>query len=287
MRRSLLFLPGNSPSMIMNGTVLPSDSIILDLEDAVAIEQKDAARDLIQQALQFLTFPNKEIIIRINALDSEFWQEDLEKIVPHQPDVIMLPKSQTVAQIEQIDAALTKIEREHQIEVGSTKVLPLIETALGVENAFFLGKSSVRIVGLFLGAEDLTADLQCERTKKGDEIFYARARLINAARACGIEVYDTPFTDVQDHAGLREDALFAKRLGFSGKAAISPHHIQQINQIFSPSEAEIEYAKEVLAVIEQAQKEGKGAVSLHGKMIDKPIVLRAQRTLAMAEQIDR
>lgn len=287
MRRSLLFLPGNSPSMIINGTVLPSDSIILDLEDAVAIDQKDAARELIRNALAKLDFRKKEIIIRINSLDSTFWQEDLEKIVPQKPNVIMLPKSQTAEQIKMLEEKLEQIETSHQIDVGSTKILPLIETALGVENAFQIAQSSARVIGLFLGAEDLTADLQCERTKQGNEILYARTRLVNAARAAGIEVYDTPFTDVQDSEGLEVDALFAKQLGFSGKSSISPHHIVQINSIFSPSDEEIEYAKQVLDVIEQGKKQGKGAVSFRGKMIDKPIVMRAERTIEIAKQLGK
>ena len=164
-------------------------------------------------------------------------------------------------------------------------LLALIETALGVENAFQIASCCSRVVGLFLGAEDLTADLRCKRTKQGLEIQYARARLVMAARAAGVEVYDTPFTDVNDDQGILEDALTAKGFGFSGKASISPRHIVTINQVFSPSQEEIEYAYEVLDAIEEAQRQGKGAIALRGKMIDAPIVARAKRTIEMAEAL--
>ena len=163
--------------------------------------------------------------------------------------------------------------------------MPLIETALGVENAFQIASCCDRIHALFLGAEDLTADLRCKRTKQGREIEYARTRLVVAARAAGVEVYDTPFTDVNDDAGIWEDAALAKALGFTGKASISPRHVEAINQTFSPTLAEIDYAYEVLEAIDLAKKQGKGAVALRGKMIDAPIVMRAQQTIAMAEQL--
>ena len=161
----------------------------------------------------------------------------------------------------------------------------MIETALGVENAFFAASASPRVAGLFLGAEDLTADLRCRRTKAGREIAYARGRLVVAARAAGVEVYDTPFTDVNDDEGLEADALLAKSLGFSGKAAISPRHVGTINRVFSPTAEEIGYAREVLAAIRQAEAQGKGAVALRGKMIDAPIVARARQTIEAAERL--
>ena len=154
-----------------------------------------------------------------------------------------------------------------------------------LENAFAIASATKRVKALFLGAEDLTADLQCKRTKEGREIEYARTRLVVAARAAGVDVYDTPFTDVNDDEGIRVDAALAKALGFTGKASISPRHVEAINQTFSPTMAEIDYAYEVLEAIDLAKKQGKGAVALRGKMIDAPIVMRAQQTIAMAEQL--
>jgi len=160
--------------------------------------------------------------------------------------------------------------------------MPLIETAAGVECAYEIAKCTPRVKALFLGAEDLTADLRCKRTREGREIEYARTRLVVAARAAGVDVYDTPFTDVNDDVGIAEDAELAKSLGFTGKASISPRHVDVINNVFSPSLDEIEYAYEVIDAIKRAKAEGKGAISLRGKMIDAPIVARAERTIAMA-----
>jgi citrate lyase subunit beta/citryl-CoA lyase len=156
---------------------------------------------------------------------------------------------------------------------------------MGVENAFAIASATSRVKALFLGAEDLTADLQCKRTKEGREIEYARTRLVMAARAAGVDVYDTPFTDVNDDEGIEVDANLAKSLGFSGKASISPRHVDVINRVFSPTLAEIDYAYEVMEAIALAKKQGKGAIALRGKMIDAPIVMRAQRTIAMAQAL--
>ena len=168
---------------------------------------------------------------------------------------------------------------------GTVRMIPLIETALGVENAFNIATASPRVAALFLGGEDLTADLRCKRTKQGNEINYARTRLVCAARAAGIDVYDTPFTDVNDDEGIIADAEYAKSLGFSGKAAIAPRHVRAINEVFSPSLKDIQYAKDVFEAIRIGKEQGKGAVSLRGKMIDKPIVERARQTLEMARQL--
>ena len=159
------------------------------------------------------------------------------------------------------------------------KLIPLIETALGVENAYAIASADPRVAAIFLGGEDLTADLQCKRTKEGREIFYARSRMVNAARAASVEVYDTPFTDVNDPEGLRADAQLAKSLGFTGKASISPRHVDAINEVFTPTQAEIDYAHEVMDTIAEAKRQGKGVVSLRGKMIDAPIVARARQVL--------
>jgi len=164
-------------------------------------------------------------------------------------------------------------------------MIPLIETALGVENAYEIASADPRVTAIFLGGEDFTADLRCKRTKGGNEIFYARSRMVVAARAAGVDVYDTPWTDVEDYEGLVEDAKFAKSLGFTGKSSISPRHIPFINEVFSPTEEEIQYAKDVFECIEKAKAEGKGVVSLRGKMIDAPIVARARQVLEAAEAI--
>ena len=285
MRRSMLFLPGNAPKMIINGNYLGSDAVIFDLEDAVAPDQKDAARLLVKNVLGALEFDRVETIVRINSIDTPYWQKDLEAIVPCRPNIIMLPKTGTARDVEVVDDYLAALEEKLGMEVGTVRLMPLIETALGIENAYFIASARKRVVALFLGAEDLTADLRCKRTKEGREIDYARSRMVNAARAAGVDVYDTPFTDVNDDEGIVADATYAKSLGFTGKASISPRHITAINTVFSPTKADIAYAYEVMDAIAEAKAQGKGAIALRGKMIDAPIVARAQQTIAAANAL--
>ena len=226
-----------------------------------------------------------EIIVRVNAADTPLFAQDLKTIVPQRPDYIMLPKTASRQTVRDCDAAIGEIERCCGMEPGTISLIALIETALGVENAFEIAAASPRVRALFLGAEDLSADLHCSRTKEGLEILYARTRLVTAAHAAGVGVYDTPFTDVNDDEGIEADSRLARSLGFTGKAAISPRHLDAINRCFSPSQAETDYAREVLAAIEDAKRCGKGAVALRGKMIDAPIAARARQTLAAAEEI--
>ena len=284
MRRSMLFIPGNTPNLVVNSPYLGADAIIFDLEDAVSPGEKDAARILVRNTLRYLDLGGRETIVRINAIDTDYWQKDVEEMVAQGPDLLMLPKSSRPEDVRTVDEAVTRAEERvgarHRI-----RLMPLIETALGVENAYAIATASPRVAALFLGAEDLTADLRCQRTKEGREIEYARTRLVTAARAADIDVYDTPFTDVNDDEGAWRDAETARALGFTGKASISPRHIQAINTVFSPSQAEVDYAYEVMEAIRMAKEQGRGAIALRGKMIDAPIVARARRTLEMAREI--
>ena len=284
MRRSMLFLPGNSPNILLNADFLGSDSIILDLEDAVAPTEKDAARILVRNAITSLGY-TREVIVRINPVESPYWRKDLRAIIPVKPDMIMPTKVGCAADVKIVADFITQLEKEFGMEEGGVKMIPLIETALGVENAYEIASADSRVTAIFLGGEDFTADMRCKRTKEGTEIFYARSRMVLAARAAGVDVYDTPWTDVEDYDGLIEDAKFAKSLGFTGKSSISPRHIPFINEVFSPTEEEIQYARDVFACIEKAKAEGKGVVSLRGKMIDAPIVARARQVLEAAEAI--
>lgn len=285
MRRTMLFLPGNNPNMLVNGGILGSDSIIFDLEDAVAPDQKDAARDLVCNALASMDFGSCEIIVRINALDTPYWVDDLEAVLPLRPAMIMPTKVSGADYVHELDRKMTEIEERNKLPVGGIRLIPLLETARGIENAYEIALASKRMEALYLGAEDLTADLRCARTKEGGEIAYARGRLVCAARAAGIEAYDTPFTDVEDLEGLERDARLAKSLGYTGKAVISPRHVDIVNEVFSPSEKEIRYAQDVFRAIEEAKRQGKGAISLRGKMIDAPIVMRARLVLEAARAI--
>lgn len=285
MIRSLLFIPGNNPGMLLNADVHGADAIILDLEDAVSPDQKDAARILVRNAVRALEYQT-QLVIRINPPGTDYYEADLKAVVPLRPDFIMPTKVDCEDYIKDLDRRLTLLERENGLEEGKIRIIPLIETAEGIENAFRIAKACSRVFGLFLGAEDYSADLRAHRSKEGEEILYARGRILNAARAAAIEAFDTPFTDVNDEDGLEKDAFFAREMGFTGKAAISPRHVYAINSAFSPTKAEIEYAKEVLMAIEEGIRLGKGAVSLRGKMIDKPIVDRAKRVMETAKLLN-
>ncbi len=285
MRRSMLFLPGNTPRMLINGAFLGADAIIFDLEDAVAPAEKDAARILVRNTMRYMDLGGCEVIVRINSIDTAFWKADLDQILPEKPGLILLPKTGSAADVLEADAYITELEDKLGFARNTVRLMPLIETALGVENAYAIASASPRVAALFLGAEDLTADLRCQRTKAGREIEYARTRLVTAARAAGVDVYDTPFTDVNDDEGIEVDAALAKALGFTGKASISPRHVEAINRVFSPTQKEIDYAYEVMEAIRVAKEQGKGAIALYGKMIDAPIVARAEQTIAAAKEM--
>ena len=281
----MLFVPGNNPGMLLNADIYGADALILDLEDAVAPGEKDAARILVRGALTAYDYAGCEIIIRINPLGSGYTEEDIRAVVPLKPAMLMPTKVSSAKDIEIISAMMAEAERDHGMPEGTVGLLPLIETAIGVENAYGIATADPRVKAIFLGAEDLSSDLQAVRSKENIEIIYARGRMVMAARAAGVDVYDTPFTDTNDEEGLRLDAEHARALGFTGKAVISPRHVEAVNAAFTPTESEITYAREVLDVIEDGKKRGLGAVSLRGKMIDKPIVDRAERILAVARAL--
>ena len=285
MKRSMLFIPGNTPNLLINGDRLGADMVIFDLEDAVSPDEKDSARILVRNTLRYMGFKGLKTIVRINSVDTVYWRKDLDEIMKYGPDMVMLPKSGTADDVREADAYMSKLEAELGLAENSVRLMPLIETALGVENAFAIATAAKRVCAIFLGAEDLTADLRCKRTKEGREIEYARTRLVAAARAAGVDVYDTPFTDVNDDEGMRKDAEVAKALGFTGKASISPRHVDIINEVFSPSEKDVSYAYEVMDAIRTAKAQGRGAIALHGKMIDAPIVERARQTIEAAEEL--
>ncbi len=275
--KSFLFIPGNNPKMLSQMDFLGADSILIDLEDAVAASEKDAARILVRNAIKYV--PHSTCVgVRINSLDTPFWKKDLEEILPLGVDYIVLPKVSCAEDIKKLHAVMGSVISETKLP----KVIALIETALGVENAYSIAASDPLLEALFLGAEDLTADLCAKRTDGGAEILYSRGRLVCAARACGKEVYDTPYTDIADTAGLRSDAETAKHMGFTGKACINPAQIDIVNAVFAPTPEETEYALKVIRADKEGRKKGLGAVSLDGKMIDAPIVARARYTLRLA-----
>lgn len=280
MRRSLLFIPGNNPSMIQNCDVFESDTVIFDLEDSVAVEQKDAARNLVGSYLNSFKPNVKEVMIRINGMDTVHYTSDVEAAVKSGADSIMLPKASS-AGLKDLDELLTQLEKKHKTK--KIRVVPIIELASSLVEAYEIAKSP-RVDGVLLGAEDFTRDMEVQRTSGGEEIFYARSKIAVSCRAAGVEAIDTPFTSTADDEGLKADCRKAKSLGMNAKACIHPNQVNIVNRGFAPSPSEIEFAQRVLLAVEDAANEGKGAFSLDGKMIDKPILERAKTTLRKAKE---
>lgn len=271
--KTLLFIPGNNPGMLQNSDILGADALLIDLEDAVAINEKDAARILVGEYINSFE-TSADIFIRINPLDTPFFYKDLEAIKNLDIMGILLPKA-SVESMEALDNFIT----ENNLDF---KVIGLIETALGLEMSLQILSKSKKIIGVLLGAEDLTLDLGAKRTKQSDEIAYARARIIAVSKALQIEAIDTPFTDTDDIEGLKIDTLNAKDLGMSGKALISPRHVDIVNEIFTPTKNEVNYAIRIIEGVKVANEKGLGAFSLDGKMVDAPIIKRALNLLKMS-----
>lgn len=284
LRRSMLFMPGNNPGMLQTAQVFGADSIILDLEDAVSLGEKDAARILIKGALEVFDYKGTEVVIRINPFSTPYALEDIDVMARLKPDAILLPKA-VPEDMKKLDEMLTKIESEENFENGSIKIHALVETTYGVETVFETIRSSDRIESVCLGGEDLAADLGVARTSNSEELFYARTKIVNACKAMKIDVIDTPFTDTSDEEGLLKDTEFAKKLGFSGKLSINPRQIESIHKVYSPTNKEIMWADRVMFAKDEAEKEGLGVFSLDGKMIDLPIINRAMNTLSTAKII--
>ncbi|MDO4543683.1 MAG: citrate (pro-3S)-lyase subunit beta [Clostridia bacterium] len=285
LRRSMLFVPGNNPGMIRDAHIYGSDSIMFDLEDSVAMAEKDAARFLVYNALTHLRYGKKELVVRINDLSSGLGIEDLEAIVRARPNVIRLPKTETAQDIIDCEAEIERIEREAGIPVGSTGMMAAIESAKGVLNAYDIARSSKRLIGIALGAEDYVTDLKTTRSD-GTELFFARNMILNAARAAGIDAIDTVYSDVNNEEGFLKEVELIKKLGFDGKSVINPRQIPPLHKAFMPSEKDLIKARAIMNAIAQANARGSGVASLNGKMIDRPVVIRAERLLELAETAD-
>ncbi|MFL0266514.1 HpcH/HpaI aldolase/citrate lyase family protein [Candidatus Clostridium radicumherbarum] len=284
LRRTMLFMPGNNPGMLQNAAILGADSIILDLEDAVSIPEKDSARILVREAIKNVDYSKVEVVVRVNPLDNEFGAVDIDTIARVKPETIMVPKADE-EEIKLVHEMLNKIEMEEGFEEGSIKLIPLVETAFGLENVYNIIKASKRVTAILLGGEDLTADLGIKRTKEGEEIFYARNKVATACKALKVDAIDTPFTDTNDYEGLEKDTAKAKSLGMTGKASINPRQIDTIHAVFAPTEMEIKHALRILDAMEEAKKEGKGVFSVDGKMVDAPVINRAVTTVELAKRL--
>ncbi len=283
LRRSMMFVPGNNPGMIINAPVFRPDSIILDLEDAVSVNQKDAARDLVVQALKTVDFGGSETVVRINGRHTSFVEDDIYALVPAKPGVLRLAMTELPEDIAWADELITSLEARHGIEPGSVKLMAAIETAKGVINAKEISTASKRLVAMSFGAEDFTNSIHSERTQDGYELLTARASIVLAARAAGIDPIDTVYSKVEDDEGFIADARRAKQMGFAGKSCIHPRQVRLVHEVFRPTANEIQKAQAVMAAIKEAERRGSGVISVDGRMVDWPIMQKAQRVLQLAE----
>lgn len=285
LRRSRLYVPGNNPSMLVNAGVYGADVLTFDLEDSVSPGEKLAARLLVGELLKEKTvdFGRSEVTVRINPLSTPYGKKDLLEIVCERLEGIYLPKTESEEDVIKLDELLTRLEEEKGLEVGRIKIFAIIETARGVLNAYQIASASKRLEAITIGGEDLTADLGGERTPDGMTLFTARQMILLAARAAGVQALDTVYSDIKDSDGLYQEAVTVRKMGYDGKAAIHPSQIEVIHRAFTPTEEEIEYARRVIEALETAKKEGSGVAALGSKMIDRPIVKRAERILERAK----
>lgn len=282
LRRTMMFVPGANAAMLRDAPLFGADSVMFDLEDAVSLKEKDSARTLVHFALKTFDYSAVETVVRINGLDS-CGALDIEAVVLAGVNVIRLPKTETAQDIIDVDAVIERVERENGIEVGRTKMMAAIESAEGVLNAREIAKASTRLIGIALGAEDYVTNMKTRRYPDGQELFFARSMILHAARAAGIAALDTVYSDVNNPEGFQNEVRHIKQLGFDGKSVINPRQIPLVNEIYAPTEKEIQNAKEVIWAIREAEAKGSGVISLNGKMIDKPIVERAERVIALAK----
>ncbi|MBZ6014528.1 citrate (pro-3S)-lyase subunit beta [Leuconostoc gelidum subsp. gelidum] len=283
LRRTMMFVPGNNPAMVKDAGIFGADSIMFDLEDAVSLSEKDAARYLVYEALQTVDYGRSELVVRINGLDTPFYRNDIKAMVKAGIDVIRLPKVETADMIRDLEGLVAEAEIEFGREIGTTHLMAAIESARGVVNANEIARSSERMIGIALSAEDYTTDMKTHRYPDGQELLYARNVILHAARAAGIAAFDTVFTDLNDEAGFKRETELIHQLGFDGKSLINPRQIDMVNQVYQPLKKEIVTAQNVIAAIENAKQKGSGVISMNGQMVDRPVVLRAERVMRLAK----
>lgn len=282
LRRSRLYLPGSEPKFFINAALHAPDAVILDLEDSVHAAEKDTARVLVRNALRAVSFGAAEHMVRINQLPMGL--ADLDEVIPEAPDMVLIPKVERAEQVVEVDRKISEIAKREKLD-RAIWLMPILESALGIENAFAIAGASERVAALTIGLEDYTADLGVAKTSEGAESLYARQRLVNAARAAGLQAIDSVYGDIGDLDGLRRWAERSRAMGFEGMGCVHPRQIPVIHEAFAPSAAEIEKALKIVAAYEDAQQRGLGVVSLGSKMIDAPVVHRALKLVHQAQQM--
>lgn len=276
-----MFVPGNNPAMMQDAYIYGPDSIMLDLEDSVSMAEKDTARLLVHNALKSIDYGKTEMVVRINPLNTPYGKKDIEAVVKAGVHVIRMPKTETAEEVVEVEREIERVEKELGC-VGRTQIMAAIESALGVVNAYAIATASPRMMGIALGAEDYCANLKTQRSKDGAELQLARETIVVAARAAGIDALDTVYSNLNDMETFRKEVEYIKTLGFDGKSIINPRQIEIVNEVFTPTQKDIDKARTIIAAIKEAEKKGSGVIAVNGKMIDKPVVIRAQRTIELA-----
>lgn len=276
-----MFVPGNNPGMMQDAFIYGPDSIMLDLEDSVTMAEKDAARLLVHNALKTIDYGNTEMVVRINPLNTAYGKKDVEAVVKAGVHVIRMPKTETAEEVREVEREIERVEKEIGC-LGRTKIMAAIESTLGIVNAYEIALASERMMGIALGAEDYCANLKTQRSPEGTELLFARQQIVVAARAAGIDALDTVYSNLNDMETFRKEVELIKQLGFDGKSIINPRQIEIVNEVFAPTEKAIEKAKTIIAAIKEAEKRGSGVIAVNGKMVDRPVVIRAQRTIDLA-----
>ena len=281
-----MFVPGNNPAMMQDAFIYSPDSIMLDLEDSVTMSEKDAARLLVYNALKTIDYGQTEMVVRINPLNTPYGKKDVEAMVKAGVQVIRMPKTETADEVREVEAEILKWEEELGC-VGRTKIMAAIESALGIVNAYPIAVASKRMMGIALGAEDYCANLKTQRTSGdnpnfGLELLLARQTIVVAARAAGIDALDTVYSNLDDMETFRHEVELIKTLGFDGKSIINPRQIEIVNEVFAPKQKDIEKALKIIAAIKEAEQKGSGVIAVNGKMVDRPVVIRAERTINLA-----
>lgn len=282
-RRTMLYIPGNNPAMLQQGGVYGSDSLLLDLEDAVALNQKDAARILVRNTLRSVNFYDAEVCVRVNHISTPFGKADLEEIVPLQPDAIRFPKTESKEELLEVIQMVEDIETKHGLSHDKMKIHAMIETAKGVENVYEIAGASPRVDAITIGGQDLTADMNIVASKDGIGVDYARKRIVMAAKAYKIDAIDTVFADVNDEEGLRRDVEYIKKVGFAGKAVINPRQIDIVHDVYTPTDEEIRKAYKIYTEFQRNKAKGIGVFAVDGKMVDAPVMARALHVLMLAD----
>lgn len=281
LRRTMMFVPGNSPKMINNADLYGADTIMFDVEDSIFVSQKDAARLMVKYALKAIPF-NCETAVRINHVtQTPFGIDDLKAILPSKPDLIRLPKTESVDEVRLVSKMIEEVEQREGFPAGSINIICAIESVRGLYEVRAIAKEP-RVVAIALGGEDFIADLRTQRTQRGIEFYHARSEILLAARDAGIQAIDTVYAEVANLEGFRQEVTDIKDMGFDGKSVVHPTQISIVHEIYTPTEKQIAHAVKVLACYKDAVANNKGVLAVDGKMIDGPIVVRAERIVAQA-----